>query len=160
MTEPAADVGRAAHLPEQPVQRFGALVGIGRQEGAEFLREIEQDRSGLEHAARLGTAAIHESRYLRVRVDIHKAAAELLALADVDQPGIVLGAAVAECKQLLQHHGHLHAVGRSTRIELQGCLPTGSFASCVGPAMGRLTPEYLHSSPARGFSHFQIFGGV
>jgi hypothetical protein len=28
-------------------------------------------------------------------------------------------------------------------------LPTGSSAACVGPAIGRLIPEYLHSSPAR-----------
>ena len=68
MTEPAADVGRAPHLPEQPVQRLGALVGIRRQECAEFFCEIEQDRSGLEHATRLGTAPIHQGWNLRVRV--------------------------------------------------------------------------------------------
>lgn len=82
MTEPTADVGRTTHLPEQPVQRFGALVGIGWQECAKFLREIEQDRSGLEHAARFGTAPIHQSRYLRVRVYFYEATPKLLALAN------------------------------------------------------------------------------
>jgi hypothetical protein len=136
MTEPAADVGRTAHLPEQPVERLGALVQIGRQERAEFLREIEQDRSGLEHATRFGTAPIHQSRYLRVRVHFYEATAELLALADVDQPGIVLGAAVAECEQLLQHHGYFHAVGRPTRIELQGMLADRQLRVMCRPGNG------------------------
>src|SRR5215510_4960282 len=122
MTKPATDVGRTSHLPEQPVQRFGALVSIGREERAKFLCQIEKDRTGLEYATRLASAPIHQGRYFRVRVHFHKATAELLAFADVDQPGIVLGTAVAECEKLFQHHGYFHAVGRCTRIELQGVL--------------------------------------
>src|SRR5215470_82766 len=110
MTKPAVDIGGATHLPEQPVERFGALIWIGRQERTKFLRKIEQDRSGLEHATRFGTAPIHQGWYLRVRVHFYKATAKLLAFADIDQPGIVLGSAMAEREQLFQHHGHFHTV--------------------------------------------------
>src|SRR6185295_11831674 len=64
MTKATTDVRRTSHLPEQPVQRFGALVEIGWEERAKFLREIEKDRSRLEHAARLGSAPIHQGGYL------------------------------------------------------------------------------------------------
>ena len=95
MAEAAAEIGRAAHLPEQPRQAFGARAGLGRQERAELLREIQQDRAGLEHPDRLRAAAVQQRRDLGVRVDRDEAAAELLAVADLDQPGVVFGAAVA-----------------------------------------------------------------
>ena len=119
MAEAAAEIGRAAHLPEQPVQRLGAERDVLRQEGAELLRQIEQDRAGFEHADRLRSAAVQQRRDLRVRVDRHEAAAELIALADVDQPGVVLGAGMAQREQFLEHDRDLHAVGRAERIELQ-----------------------------------------
>ena len=46
VAEAAAEVGRAAHLPEQPRQAFGARRGLGRQERAELLGEVQQDRAG------------------------------------------------------------------------------------------------------------------
>ena len=122
MPEAAADIGRAAHLPEQPRQALGARRRVGRQEGAELLGEMDQDRAGLEHADRLRSAAIHQRGDLRVRIDRDEAAAELLALIDADQPGVVLGALVARGQQLLQHDGDLHAVRRAQRIKLQRML--------------------------------------
>ena len=89
MTEPAAEIPRAAHLPKQPVHCFGAAVGVSRQKGAEFFCKIKQDRSGFEHSARLGDAAIDQRGNLRIRVGRDKAAAELVALADLDQPRII-----------------------------------------------------------------------
>ncbi len=119
MAEAAADIGRAAHLPEQPRQTLGACLGLGRQEGTEFLGEIHQDGAGLEHADRLRAAAIDESRDLGVGIDGDEAAAELVAVVDPDQPGVVFRALVAQREQFLQHHGDLHAVRRAERIELQ-----------------------------------------
>ena len=119
VAEASAEVGRAAHLPEQPGQAFGAGGGVGGEEGAELLGEIEQDGAGFEEADRLGAAAIHQGRDFGVGIDGDETAAELVAIADADQPGVVLGAAVAEGQQLFQHDGDLHAVGRGQRIELQ-----------------------------------------
>ena len=93
MAEAAAEIGRAAHLPEQPGQALGPALAVRRQEGAELLGEIEQDRAGLEHADRRRAAAVHQRGDLRVRVHADEAAAELVAVADADQPGIVFRAA-------------------------------------------------------------------
>jgi hypothetical protein len=41
MAEAAAQIGGAAHLPEQPGQAFGTLRDLCRQEGAEFLGKIK-----------------------------------------------------------------------------------------------------------------------
>jgi hypothetical protein len=92
MPEAAAQVGRAAHLPEQPRQALGALPQVGGQEGAELLGQVQQDRAGLEHADRLRPAAVDQRRDLGVRVGRDEAAAELLAFVDADQPGVVFGA--------------------------------------------------------------------
>ena len=119
MTEPAAEIGRAAHLPEQPGKAFGAFRRVGRQEGAKSFCEIQQNRAGLEHPGRRRGAVVHQRRDLGVRVHPDKAAAELIAVADSDQPGVVLGALVAQRQQLLQHHRNLHAVRCAERIELQ-----------------------------------------
>ena len=43
MTEAAAEIGRAAHLPKQPRKAFRTWPGLGRQECAEFLGQIQQD---------------------------------------------------------------------------------------------------------------------
>src|SRR6185437_5762798 len=64
-------------------------------------------------------AAVEKRRDLRVRVDIDEAGAELVALADVDQPGVVFRAGMAGGEQFLQHDRHFDAVGRAQRIELQ-----------------------------------------
>ena len=112
MPEPATQVGRRTHLPEQPVQGFGAPCGIGGQEGAEFFRQVKQDRTGLEDTDRRLDAAVQQRRNLRVRIDLDEAAGELITLADADQPGVVLGAGFAQRQQFLKQDGHLHAIGR------------------------------------------------
>src|SRR6185312_3380266 len=125
MAEAAAEIGRAAHLPEQPGEALGARGLIGRQEGAELLGEISEDRTGLEHADRLCAAAVHQRRDLGIRVHLDEARAELLALTDPHEPGVVLGALVAEREQLLEHNRDLLPVRRGERIELQRMLADG-----------------------------------
>ena len=123
MPEAAADEGRAAHLPEQPRQAFGARGRRGGQQGAELLGQMHQDRAGLEDPDRLRAAAVEQRRDLRVRIDLDEAAAELLAVADLHQPGVVFRAGMAQREQLLQHHRDLHAIGRAQRVELQRMAP-------------------------------------
>ena len=133
MAEAATQVGRAAHLPEQPRQAFGARGRIGGQQRAELLGQVQQDRAGLEHTDRLRAAAVQQCRNLRVRVHRDEATAELLAFADADHPGVVLRAAVAQRQQLLQHHGHLHAVRGGQRIQLQRMLANRQVFVVRGP---------------------------
>src|SRR5215510_12062029 len=64
-----------------------------------------------------------------------KAAAELLAV-DLDQPGVVFGALVAELEQLLQHRRGLHAIWRRQRIELHGMPADGQFFLMRRPGDG------------------------
>src|SRR3546814_5654283 len=90
MTETAAEKGRAAHLPHQPRQRFGTLCGVGRQESAEFFGKMDQDCARFEYADRLGPAAVDERGDLAVRIGADEAARKLVALADIDLPGVIL----------------------------------------------------------------------
>src|SRR6202044_2068643 len=99
VAEAAAEIGRAAHLPEQPVQRLGTDGHVLWEEGTKLIREIQQDRAGFEYADWLRTAAVEQCRDLRVRIDRHEAAAELLAVADVYQPCIVFGPGGAQGQQ-------------------------------------------------------------
>ena len=118
VAESAAEVRRAAHLPEQPGQTFGPRRA-SRHQRAELLGQVHQDGARLEHADRRLAAAIQERGDLRVRVHLDEPAAELIAVVDLDQPRVVLRAAVPELQQLLEHHGDLHPVGRRQRVELQ-----------------------------------------
>jgi hypothetical protein len=81
----------AAHLPHQPVQHFGARGAAGGQEGAEFLGQVDQDRSAFEQAHRLRRTG-QQGGDLGIGVHIDKAAGKLVARADVDEPGVVFGA--------------------------------------------------------------------
>ena len=58
------------------------------------------------------TTAVQQCWNLGVGIDTDKAAAELLAFLDADQPSIVLSAGVTHRQQFLQHHCHFDAVGR------------------------------------------------
>ena len=51
-----------------------------------------------------------------------KPRAELLALADVDQPRVILRAFVAESEQFLEHDGDLDPVGGAEAVELEWVL--------------------------------------
>ncbi len=125
MAETAAEEGGRAHLPEQPVHRLRAGPEIRRQEGAEFFGEIDHDGGGFEDAQRLPAILrlmVHQRRDLRIRIDADEARAELVALADIDQPGIVLRARVPGRQQLFEQDRHFHAVGCAERIKLQRML--------------------------------------
>jgi hypothetical protein len=108
-----------AYLPEQPRQAFGARGRFRRQELPELLSQIHQDRAGLEDADRLGAAAVDQRRNLGIRVDRDKAAAELVTIADPDQPGVVLRTLMPEGQQLFEHDRDLDAVRRALRVELK-----------------------------------------
>jgi hypothetical protein len=77
----------------------------------EFLGEIDQDRSRFEDPDRLRTAAVDEGRDLRIRIHRDETAAELLAVADLDQPGVVLGAAPSERQKLFERNGDFTPFG-------------------------------------------------
>ena len=123
MAEAAAEIGRAAHLPEQPGEALGARRRLGRQEGAELFGEMDEDGAGLEHPDRLFAAAVEQRRDLRIRIDRDEAAGELVAVADPDRPGVVFGARMTRREQFLEHNRDLHAIGRGERIELQRMAP-------------------------------------
>ncbi|MNL60140.1 hypothetical protein D3C87_1839270 [compost metagenome] len=118
MSEAAAEIRRGCHLPEQPVHRFGPGLVFLRQEGAELFSEVEQDRTRFEYADRLRSGPVHQRRDLRVRIDLDEARAELVALVDADQPGIVFSSGMAGSQQFLQHDADLLAIGRCQRIQL------------------------------------------
>ena len=122
MAEAATEIGRTAHLPEQPRQALGPGRRLGRQESAERLGEMGEDRSRLEHAERLRPAAVDQRRNLRVRVRVDEPRPELVAVADLDQPGVVFGAGMAGGQQFLEQDSDLLAVGRAQGIELKRML--------------------------------------
>lgn len=101
-------------------------VGSGarrfRQQGTELVRQIQQDRPRFEHPHRRLDATVEQGRDLRVGVYLDEATGELVALADADQPGIVLGTAVAQSKQFFKGNGDLDAIGRGQGIQLQRVL--------------------------------------
>src|SRR5690554_474541 len=136
VTEAAADEGRTAHLPEQPVEALGTTTDVLRNEGAEPVRQIQQDGAGLEQPQRRVHAGVEHRRDLGVGVDLDEAAAELIALADADQPGVVFRLAEAGLQQLLEHDGDLDPVGRGQRIQLQRMLATRQLTLVGGPGNG------------------------
>src|SRR5690554_4952333 len=136
VTEAAADEGRTAHLPEQPVEALGTTTDVLRNEGAELVRQIQQDGAGLEQPQRRVHAGVEHRRDLGVGVDLDEAAAELIALADADQPGVVFRLAEAGLQQLLEHDGDLDPVGRGQRIQLQRMLATRQLTLVGGPGNG------------------------
>ena len=68
---------------------------------------------------------IAQRRDLRVWVHFDKAAGELIAIANTNQPGVVLCTSNAQRQQLLKHNRYFLTVRRSQRIELQGVFANG-----------------------------------
>ena len=64
-------------------------------------------------ASRRLLAIVHERRDFGIRVYPDKSAAKLVALADSDQPGVILRPAMTGRQQLLQHDRDLDAIGRA-----------------------------------------------
>ena len=155
MPEAPAQKRRTAHLPEQPRQALRALCRFGGQKCAEFFCQIHEDRAGFKHPHRLRTAAVQQGWNLGVGVGADEAAAELFALQDADQPGVVLSPRVAQGQQLLQHDGHFHAVGRAQRIELQRVLAARQIFVMRRPSdrpvdVGKAPPAGLVPGPNGG----------
>src|SRR6516165_2461225 len=158
----AADVGRAAHLPEQPRQTFGAGGRLRWQELAEFLGQVHQDRAGLEDPDRLGTAAVDQRRDLGIRVRGDKAAAELIAVAYLDQPGIVLRALMTEGQQLFEHDRNLDAIRCAQGVELQRVAADRQLLLVRGARgwpVDVLEPAAIWLGPTPDFGG-RVFGGV
>src|SRR4029077_15914772 len=148
------------------------------EKGTKLLREIQQDRARLEHANGLRAAAVQQRRDLGVWVDRHETAAELIALADVDQPGIVLSPRVTQGQQLLEQDRDLHAIGRTERVELQGvaadrelplmrCACDRSVDVRKGATAGLGRAPYLRWRVFRGIRHDRLlsleasgYGGI
>src|SRR3546814_10198467 len=78
MAEAATDEGRCADLPGEPAQCFGARGGLGGQEVAELFRQMDQDRARFEYADRHVAAGIDQRGDLRIGVDRHEPAGELV----------------------------------------------------------------------------------
>ena len=62
---------------------------------------------------------IAQRRDLRVWVHFDKAAGELIAIANTNQPGVILCTSNTQRQQLLKHNRYFLSVWRSQRIELQ-----------------------------------------
>ena len=88
---------------------------------------MHQDGRAFENADGLRAAAIQKCGDFGIGVDIHKAAAELLAFTNADQPGVVFRALVAKRQKLLQQDRHLLAIGRAQRIKLHGVVAHRQF---------------------------------
>ena len=118
MAEAAAEIGGAAHLPEQPGQALGPGAVVLGQEVAELLGQVDEDRARFEDAGGGLRAVVDERGDLGVRIRRDEAARELVAVADVDQVSVVLGVMPA-VQELLEHHRDLHPVRRRQRVDLE-----------------------------------------
>jgi hypothetical protein len=79
---------------------------------------MHQDRAGFEHADRLRPLRSISAGILEFGLTATKPLPNW-SPSDLDQPGVVLRALVAERQQLFEHHRDLDAVRRRQRIELQ-----------------------------------------
>ena len=68
-----------------------------------------------------------------VGIDIDKAAGELRAFADIDDPCVVFGVAMAELEQFLENDIGLHAIGRGERIKLVWMIAFGQILFALRP---------------------------
>lgn len=127
MSEATTDERCGPNLPEQPVKRFCVGLMVLRQKCVEFSCQVQKDRAALEDSSRLRRRAVQESGNLCVRVKLNKSRAELIALKNIDEPGIVLSAPMAKCKQFFQEDGDLYAVRCSLRIQLKWMDAHGQF---------------------------------
>ena len=125
MAKAAPQIGGRSHLPEQPVQAFRLFLGTGTQKSVEPAREIQQDGTGFKDPARRRYRAVEQGRNLGIRIDRDKAAAELVAFADLDQPGVIFRPGMTRRQQFFQQDGHLDAIRGGQRVKLERMLPHG-----------------------------------
>src|SRR5690349_11051278 len=88
---------------------------------------MDEDCAGLEDSDRFGSAPVEKGRDLGIRICRDEAAAELVAIADADRPGIIFGIGMAPGEQLLEHDRDLLPVWRREGIELERVLPHGEL---------------------------------
>jgi hypothetical protein len=74
---------------------------------------MDQYRAGFEDADGNVPAAIQQGWNLGIRIYTYETRTELIAFANVYQPGVILRPGVTARQQLLQHHRHFHTIGRS-----------------------------------------------
>ena len=127
MAKAAAQVGRAAHLPEQPVHSFGACCWIRWDQSTKLIGEIQHDGCALEQAHRLVTGTVHHGGDFRIWVDLNKARAELITFADVHKVGVIFCTFKTHRQQFFQHHSDFDAVWCGQRMQLQRVLANGQF---------------------------------
>ena len=104
----------ATHLPEKPLQDFGAPATVGGDELASFFRQIEHDGAALEQADRLAAAGrfgVDDCRDAVVGGNGKEFGFELLARADADRVDAVFDA------RFFKHHRYLHAIGRGPAVQ-------------------------------------------
>ena len=99
---------------------------------------------------------VHQRGNLGVGVHVHKTATKLIAILNIDQPGIVLSPLVTFLKQLLQHHRDLHPVGRGQGVHLQGVLTDRQCLVVCGAGngainIGKLATAFLVPFPDPGW---------
>lgn len=101
-----------ANLEKDPLDAFVALDGVGGQQFAGLLRQIDQDGARFHDRDQLSTWSLRvdDGRNLRVGADRFELGRVLIALENVDQMGVVIES------ELLQSHGNLDAVGRVDRV--------------------------------------------
>ena len=112
LTEHRSD---ASHLEHEPLDHVVAGRRVVRQETSGLVREIDEDRAGLEQRQRLaaGAVGIDDRRDLVVGIQ-RKELGRYLILRVEAHPVRLVGQA-----RLLQHDGDLHAVRGRQRVELQ-----------------------------------------
>src|SRR6185437_9714447 len=113
------------HLPHHPLDDARPPAHIRREKAPGLLREIDQDRAGLEHRERLaavGRPMVDDGRDPVVRADRQELRAKLFAGADVDGDD-----PVGE-PQLLQHDRDFPAVRRRRVMEVDHAVPAQMVA--------------------------------
>ena len=102
------------HLEMQPLDRLPAPRRIGRNELAGFLREVLQDRAGLEQRERFAarTVRIDDRRNFSIGIKRKKFRRFLIVLAEVDEVRLI------RQPDLLQQDRDFHAIRRTQRVQL------------------------------------------
>src|SRR5690606_16730470 len=73
-----------------------------------------------------------------VRIDSDEAGSELIAVANANEPRVVLSALVTEREKFLEHHRDFHAVRRCQRVKLEGMLADGELLLVRRPGDGAI----------------------
>src|ERR1700683_1346857 len=110
LTRVGTDAGGDEHQPrEQFAARFGRIV---RHELAGFLSQVQQDGGAVEYA----NLAIHNDRYLGIRIKCEKLGLELIPSASID------GNQLVRQPRFLEEQCDLGRIGRRAKVKLDHCL--------------------------------------